>query len=174
MTNFMLQQGLRTQYQRTAGVRTGSPTTYSKLCKMFLRWARSNVRETLHTARFAFTSFRPGSLWGVRLNFLMGAAGLLAPSVMLVAALVLCAMYPLVFVPKLVAGCLIGALFTMVFYTARVRDREAIFGLVYAFYGTFLLAWIWPYALLTCRRSIWLTRGAAPTLPTPSALVPMR
>lgn len=170
MTNFMLQQGLRTVYQRTARVRTGSPNTYVKLCKMFLRWGRSNVRETVHTGQFIFSDFRAGSQLGIRFNFLMSALGLFAPTVFLVGAVVLSVMHPMVFLPKLLAGCLTGALFTVAFYAMRERDREAVFGLVYAFYGTFLLAWIWPYALLTCRRSVWLTRNLGTEAVAPVAI----
>ncbi|HEY7163738.1 MAG TPA: hypothetical protein VIB79_04195 [Candidatus Binatia bacterium] len=38
-------------YQRSAVVRTVVPVTYKKLCKMYMRWDRSYVREELRFAR---------------------------------------------------------------------------------------------------------------------------
>ena len=45
LTNLILGAGYDTVYQRTAIVHTMVPTTYGKLCRMFLRWDRSYIRE---------------------------------------------------------------------------------------------------------------------------------
>ncbi|HEY0180565.1 MAG TPA: glycosyltransferase family 2 protein, partial [Dokdonella sp.] len=45
LTNDILAEGYDCIYQRAAIVHTLVPTTYSRLCKMFLRWDRSYVRE---------------------------------------------------------------------------------------------------------------------------------
>jgi len=159
MTNFILAQGYAVRYQRSARVWTKSPTKYTALCKMFLRWARSNVRETAHTWKYVFTNFRKTPTAGMRFNFIMSAIGLWLPYPLLAAAFVLSAWMPLVFGLKLLAMCVTGASFSMLFYLARERSLHAIFGIVYGFYATILLAWVWPYALLTCHKSIWMTRS---------------
>ena len=51
MTNDILGQGYDCVYQRAAIVHTLVPTTYRRLCKMFLRWDRSYVREELRFMR---------------------------------------------------------------------------------------------------------------------------
>jgi hyaluronan synthase len=160
MTNFILSRGYKVCYQRTARVRTSTPSTYANLCKMFLRWGRSNVRETVHTGRYVFTRFRKERKLGIRFNFLMGAMGLILPYPFLVAAILLALFLPAIFGLKLLAACVYGSLFTILFCLVRERSSEAVFGLPYAFYSTFLLWWIWPYALLTCHKSVWLTRTA--------------
>ncbi|MBN2563366.1 MAG: glycosyltransferase [Phycisphaerae bacterium] len=159
MTNFILGLGYKVSYQRTARVHTKTPTTYVGLCKMFLRWGRSNVRETVHTARYVFTDFRKERKLGIRFNFLMGALGLIMPYPFLVSGLILAVFLPTVFGLKMLAACVSGSLFTVLFCLARERSSEAIFGTPYAFFSTFLLWWIWPYALLTCHKSVWLTRS---------------
>ena len=47
MTNYILSRGYHTVYQRSAQVYTIVPWTYKKLWKMYLRWDRSYVRETI-------------------------------------------------------------------------------------------------------------------------------
>lgn len=51
LTNDILEPGCDTVYQRTAVVHTLVPTTYGQLCKMYLRWDRSFLREELRFAR---------------------------------------------------------------------------------------------------------------------------
>ena len=51
MTNEILGQGYDCVYQRAGVVHTLVPTTYQRLCKMFLRWDRSYVREELRFLR---------------------------------------------------------------------------------------------------------------------------
>ena len=47
LTNFILRRGYYTGYQRTAVVHTMVPETYRGVCKMYLRWERGNVRESV-------------------------------------------------------------------------------------------------------------------------------
>ncbi len=162
MTNFILKQGYQVRYQRSARVYTKSPASYAGLSKMFLRWGRSNVRETVHTAAYVFTRFRTGPKFGIRFNFVHCAIGLALPYVFLTAAIVLSFIHPAIFGLKLLASCVTGGLFTMAFFAVRERSSEAIYGLVYSFYATFLLCWVWPYALLTSHKSVWMTRAPAP------------
>lgn len=163
MTNFVLKQGYKVKYQRTARVRTQSPTTYAGLAKMFLRWGRSNVRETVHFSTFIFKRFRAGPLAGIRFNYFMCASGLLVPYVFLAVALGLAVLWPAVFGLKLLAACVSGSMFALIFYAVRKRRFDAVFAIPYGFYSTLLLGWVWPYALLTSHKSVWMTRKANPT-----------
>lgn len=161
MTNFILKQGYFVRFQRTARVYTKSPTTYTGLCKMFLRWGRSNVRETFHTASYAFKPFRPGLQIGMRYNFINCAVGIVLPYLFLWAALAMSLAYPSVFGLKLLAACVTGGLFSLLFFAVRERSSECFFGVVYSFYVTLMLCWVWPYALMTSHKSVWMTRVAA-------------
>lgn len=160
MTNFILRQGYRVCYQRSAQVETKTPTTYAGLCKMFLRWGRSNVRETLHTGQYVFSRFRDAGLWSIRFNYLMCAVGLVLPYFFLLSVILLSILLPTIFGLKLLASCVVGSSFTVLFFLVRERQSDALYGVPYGFYSTFLLWWIWPYALLTCHKSVWMTRTA--------------
>lgn len=168
MTNFILKQGYKVKFQRTARVYTKSPTTYAGLAKMFLRWGRSNVRETVHTASYIFTRFRPGPQIGMRYNFINCAVGLALPYAFLITAAVMSLIYPTIFGLKLLAACVTGGLFSLAFFAVRERNSDCLFGIVYSFYVTLLLGWVWPYALLTSHKSVWMTRdkpdGAQPSV----------
>ena len=95
--------------------------------------------------------------------------------------------WPAVFGLKLLAACVTGGLFSLVFVAIRERDSEALFAIPYAFYAVFLLGWVWPYALLTSHKSVWMTRSPrrrdraefeplpqlAPVVETPAAVTPV-
>jgi len=55
LTNDILASGYDTVYQRAAVVHTVVPETYSKLCRMFLRWDRSYIREEFRYGRIVWS-----------------------------------------------------------------------------------------------------------------------
>jgi len=57
LTNFVLRQGYYTSYQRSALVHTMVPETYRGLCRMYLRWDRSNFRENWVQLKFIFSMY---------------------------------------------------------------------------------------------------------------------
>ena len=160
MTNVVLSAGFKVRFQRTAVVHTQSPTTYRGVAQMFLRWGRSNVRETVqlgsHLLRRRRQLYRPA----MTLNYLMGASGLVLPYVFLATALAMAMIWPMTFGLKMLAACVSGAIFPLAFYGARQRDSDALYAIAYSFYATLLLSWIWPYALFTSHKSVWMTRAA--------------
>ena len=58
LTNFISGSGHYTYYQRTALVYTLVPETYKGVCRMYLRWERGNVRESLVQLGYLFTRYR--------------------------------------------------------------------------------------------------------------------
>lgn len=157
LTNDILDQGYDCVYQRAAIVHTLVPTTYRRLCKMFLRWDRSYVREELR--------FIGGIVWKRRpfaravacadflvsnLRFPIGWAtlGLLAT---------LAPVHPQVLLRFCCALLLVSA-FNMLYYLRSERSWDFIYGIGYAFFSVFALFWIFPYALCTARAQGWLTR----------------
>jgi hypothetical protein len=66
MTNLICAQGYHSFFQSTAVVWAKMPATYQGMAKMFLRWARSNIRETWVLLSYLFKPFRTEYLWGFR------------------------------------------------------------------------------------------------------------
>ncbi|MGA9853724.1 MAG: glycosyltransferase [Gammaproteobacteria bacterium] len=156
MTNYILAQGYDTVYQRAAVVHTVVPLTYSRLCKMFLRWDRSYVREEIRFALIVWK--RPPAARAIavadaivtNLRYPISWAAL----VLLVAIII---WHPATLVRFL---CVIGimAAFNMLYYLRSERSWDFVYGIFYSYYSAFALFWIFPYAVLTVRAKSWLTR----------------
>jgi hyaluronan synthase len=156
MTNLLLESRLDTVYQRTAVVRTVVPHTYGKLCRMYLRWDRSYVREEIRYVgivwrrppRVLFLSLFETLVNNLRFPVYFASLAFL---VMLVAD------HPQVFVRLLFAIGLFSS-FNMLYYLRSERSGDFFYGILYAYLAPFTLFWIFPYALLTVRARGWLTR----------------
>lgn len=158
MTNMILRSGYHVHYQRDAMVYTTSPTTLTKLWKMLLRWARSNIRETLVISRFVFGKFRQSGAIGIRINVLMGCMNLFVGQIIRLFGLSLLIYLPLVVGPKMILGAAIAACAPGLFYVLRYKSENAIWALPYSFLWLTCLSWISFYALLTPHKNGWMTR----------------
>ncbi len=163
MTNLILRQGWLTHFQREAVVFTNVPTGYADLCKMYLRWARSNVRESLAMARFLFTKVRPEPLSGARINLVMELTRLVMAEIFKVMMLWGLAAVPLLFGYNLILGVLISGLVPATVHRLRHGGWDFLWAFPYVCFSITALSWISLYALLTPQRNGWLTR----TLPSP-------
>jgi hyaluronan synthase len=156
MTNYILSRGYDTVYQRAAIVHTIVPITYMKLCKMFLRWDRSYVREEI---RFAWIVWKrpPGArliavvdAFITNLRYPMSWATL----VLLVSLII---WHPVV-LPRFLFVIGVMAAFNMLYYLRSERSWDFVYGIFYSYYSIFALFWIMPYAVFTARARGWLTR----------------
>jgi hyaluronan synthase len=156
LTNFILGEGYDSVYQRSAVVHTMVPVTYDKLCKMFLRWDRSYVREEFRLAAVAFK--RPSlscaytlvDISVTNISYILGYASL----VLLVN---FCFRDHTVLMRILTAIGLTASL-NMLYYLKEERSWNFVYGIFYAYYSFFTMFWILPYAALTVRSRAWLTR----------------
>jgi hyaluronan synthase len=156
MTNFILDAGYDTVYQRSAVVHTIVPQTYRKLCKMYLRWERSYIREELRFALIVWKRPLKSMLVSLvdstitNLRYPVGYAILLSLIALTISD-------PTTFVRMLVAICVMAS-FYMLYYLRSERSWDIVYGVLYAYFSFFALFWIFPYALLTVRSRGWLTR----------------
>ena len=156
MTNYLLDSGYDTVYQRTAVVRTLVPISYVKLCKMLLRWDRSYVREEIRFTRIVWK--RP---WPTRIMALFDRAvtnfrypasysslGVLPVIVM---------QDPTITMPMMAT---MGAmsLFSVLYFLRTERSMSFLYGVLYTYYSAIALFWIFPYAVATVRSRKWMTR----------------
>jgi hyaluronan synthase len=159
MTNLVLRSGYHVHFQRDAVVFTKVPTKYRDLCRMFLRWARSNVRETIVLTRFAFRKFRETPAMGTRINLLLGWRSMTVGQAMLVLAAEQFISLPMTFALNLLIGSTIASLVPGLFYAIRYRSGNAVWATPYSCFWIFCLSWIGFYAVLTPHKSRWLSRG---------------
>ena len=156
MTNYLLDSGYDALYQRTAVVHTVVPHAFGKLCRMLLRWDRSYVREELRFARIVWKRPWPTRLLASFDRFITNGRFPISYSGLAVLPLVL-AQDPGIAVPMLaVMGGV--SLFNMLYYLRSERSLDFLYGILYAYFYSFALFWIFPYALATVRARSWLTR----------------
>ena len=157
LTNFILRGGHYTYYQRTALVYTMVPETYKGVCRMYLRWERGNVRESLVQLGYLFSRYRKKYRLLPIVEFFL--AQLEYPLTLLFFGLLVASVvvYPLILI-KLLAALGVASLLNLIYYLWLERDLEFVYGVIYTYYAFFLLQWIYPYACLTVRNRRWLTR----------------
>lgn len=156
LTNFILAAGYNSVYQRTARVRTIVPWSYGKLCKMYLRWDRSYIRETIHFSKIVWARpFWPKiiSVVDLVITNLRYPIGWLS----LVLLIMLSIHDPLTILRLFCIMGLASAL-TAFYYIYAERSFLFPYGILYAYFSFLTLLWIFPYALLTVRSSGWGTR----------------
>lgn len=156
LTNCILDAGYDTVYQRTAVVHTVVPETYSKLCKMFLRWDRSYIREEFRFARIVWKrplGSRVLALYETTITNLRFPIGYTAMVLWAVNAV----HDPASLVRMLLAIMVVSTLYVL-YYLRSERSWDFVFGILYAYFSFFALTWIFPYAALTLRARGWLTR----------------
>lgn len=160
LTNLVLSLGYDTRYQSSAEVYTIVPSSYSRLCKMYIRWGRSATREGWRA--LAFTPRRAVS----RGLFKGTAIALDAIAQPLGIALRLASIgggaWLVLFQPAwLLRTMLLSTLFALPYalvYLRSERSTDVLFGILYGWFALLGLFWVQPFATLTVRRNGWLTR----------------
>jgi hyaluronan synthase len=156
LTNDILAAGYDTVYQRSAVVHTIVPDTYSKLCRMLLRWDRSYIREELRYAKIVWSRplrSRILSLYEstiTNLRFPVGYAS--------IALWALNALRDPDSMLRMLLAIMVVSLVYVLYYLRSERSWDFVFGILYAYFSFFALTWIFPYAALTLRARGWLTR----------------
>lgn len=158
MTNMILKQGYHVLFQRNAYVLTNVPEKYKGLYKMFIRWDRSNVRETLMMSKFVFDKFRDGYKTGTRLLFINQCIKIIMTYPLILFMLFFIATQPVLFLSSTLFSILIASSFTVLFYAKRYDVAQSFWAYSYSILYTFSLFWITPYAIATAGRRGWLTR----------------
>jgi hyaluronan synthase len=156
LTNDILAAGYDTVYQRSAIVHTVVPETYSKLCRMLLRWDRSYIREEFRFARIVWS--RP--FWSRALSLYESSITNLRYPVGY-ASIALWAMNALRdpgAIVRMLLAIMVVSLVYVLYYLRSERSWDFVFGILYAYFSFFALTWIFPYAALTLRARGWLTR----------------
>jgi hyaluronan synthase len=156
-TNLVLRQGYHTFYQRSAVVYTMVPETYRGLCRMFLRWDRSNFRESYIQLTFMFSRYRRGNRLLPILDFFVRELEFPLSCIFIPLLVVAICLNPII-LAKVIAAMAVVSCVLCLYYVSTERDLDFVYGVVFSFYTFFFLKWIRPYAFLTLKDGRWLTR----------------
>lgn len=158
ITNAVLAQGFEVKFQKNAIVETNTPNNFTGLHKMFTRWGRSDVRETLMMNQYMFKNYKKGNKLGSRFIFFNQWMRLLLAIPTLFLMFFFLYSHPLLFLSSALSGIFIIALIQALFFAVYYNFREAFWSFPYGIFNLFALFWIAPYSILTVRKSGWLTR----------------
>ncbi len=156
LTNDIMRLGYDSLYQQDAQVFTVVPDNYRKLCRMFLRWDRSYIREEVRFAAIVWK--RPPLpraialfdqvITNLRFPILSGAMLLLAIAVF----------YDPLTLPRLLVSMGLISFIYSLYYLRSERSFDIVYGVLFEYFAFFSMFWIFPWALLTVRSKGWLTR----------------
>jgi hyaluronan synthase len=156
LTNLIIARGFNSVYQRTAVVHTIVPWTYEKLCKMYLRWDRSYIREEIIFAGIVWKrplGPRIIAIWDkivTNLRFPVGYASLVM--------LIILTHNDAMTIVRLMFAMGLISFFNMLYYLHSEHSWDFVYGIIYAYFSFFSLFWLFPYAALTLRSRSWMTR----------------
>ncbi len=164
ITNLLIREGHAVTFQNTAVAFTDMPSDYLPLCKMLIRWARSNIRENLSMAAFAFRrlTLRDRNHLGMQINLIMQSIWMFTPMFFLFTALYCLSQDAPAFLYSVFIVTVIWSTFPALVYAAKYEKNESLWAYVFGFFNFLALSWIGPYSLLTVHRSGWLTRELKP------------
>ncbi|MDH4219236.1 MAG: glycosyltransferase [Candidatus Aminicenantes bacterium] len=157
LTTQILKAGYRTRFQSNAIVYTKVPSTFIELNKMYLRWTRSYIRESIIFAGFMFTKYRTEKrilpiFDFFFLNFLhpfhIFSLGFVGYSFFV---------HPL-FILRYFAVLVVFSFLLSLYYLRAKRSLTFLYGIPYAFITAFCLWWIVPFAAFTMKNQSWMTR----------------
>ncbi|MBS3819146.1 glycosyltransferase family 2 protein [bacterium] len=157
LTTQMLKRGYMTRFQSNAVVYTRVPSRFKEMNRMYLRWTRSYLRESVLFAKFMFSRYRKKHrilpiFDFFFLNFLhpfhLYSIGLVVYSFFL---------HPLFILPHVAFFVVLSFLISL-YYIRTKRSLAFLYGIPYALITAFCLWWIVPFSALTMRNQSWLTR----------------
>lgn len=156
LTNDILRLGYDSVYQQDAQVFTVVPANYRKLCRMFLRWDRSYIREEIRFAAIVWK--RPPVARAIAL-FDQLITNLRFPIFSASFALLATTIYhhPMMLPRLLVSMGLISFIYSL-YYLRSERSFDIVYGVFFEYFSFFSMFWIFPWAFLTVRSKSWLTR----------------
>ena len=157
LTTFILRKGFHTKYQSNAVVYTKVPDNFRQMNRMYVRWTRSYLRESIVFARFMFSPYRSESRLLPILDFIF--LNSLHPFHLCVMGLLTYSfVVEPVFILRQAAFLTVLSFFLSLFYLRTNRSWAFLYGVPYALITAFSMWWIVPFSALTIKNQSWLTR----------------
>lgn len=157
LSNYILGLGMDIVYQGNAVVHTLVPVRYGGLCKMFLRWYRSFVREEIrligHIIWQRPVKPRIAALVDKTITDVRYCLRYVVTAIAIWSAVV----HPGI-IPWLIMGTVLVSILPVLYYLRSDPSWRCLYAGVYAYCAMLALWWILPYAACTLRSQSWMTR----------------
>ena len=157
LTNVVLGQGGLTVYQSNAPARTSVPRTFKRLALMYLRWSRSNIRESTLWMAFVPRLARHRDRWPAILDGIAHFTQIPARIALAPTAVIVFVLHPTLLLSAVFSAIVASGVYSLMYLRSEWSYDAAYTGL-YAVFSLLALWWLYPVALVTVRQSRWLTR----------------
>ena len=163
LATMILTSGYKIVFARNATVRTIMPIDYPSMCKVLLRWTRSDIRENFLLLNWLIRQHRwSGRLAAMWYHNIIQTCNTILPSLFLptLAAVALFAPWPTLKIclsAALLLGVLLAAIPALV-YAKQVSWLRSSWAFALSVFNLFGLSWIPLYSFITLRNTDWLTR----------------
>ncbi len=157
LTTKILESGFMSRFQSNALVYTKVPSKFSQMVRMYVRWTRSYLRESILFAGFMFTNYRKKRRVLPILDFFF--LNILHPFHIFSLGIVTYSFFvnPL-FILRHIAFLVIFSFLLSLYYLRTNRSITFLYGIPYALMTAFCMWWLVPFAALTMKNQSWLTR----------------
>lgn len=157
LTTLAMKAGHTVRYQSNAVVLTRAPARIGEMNRMYVRWARGSVRESVELVRHMLKPRRKNRRLLPVLDVLLANA-LFPLHVLFFVALVWAVLSNPLYLVRNLALLVAGSLVLSLYYLRTERSWAFLYGVPYAVASFFLLWWVVPYSAVTARNGSWLTR----------------
>ncbi|MEA4863667.1 MAG: glycosyltransferase [Victivallaceae bacterium] len=147
-------------FERNAVTMTKMPTAFKNVCKVFLRWGRGDLRETIKMYTFIFHHFSTQRMV-LLFNMLMQTIWVISPFFWVSSSLMLTFGNSWLLAAMFLFSVLFWASIPAALYALRSGIENAIWAYSYALFYALFMFWLMPYSLFSINNSQWGTRGAA-------------
>ena len=157
LTTQILKAGYMTRFQSNACVYTKVPSRFAQMVRMYLRWTRSYIRESVLFSKFMFSKYRTKHRALPIFDFIF--LNILHPFHIFSLGIITYSFFvhPL-FILRHLAFLVIFSFFLSLYYLRTNKSLSFLYGIPYALITAFCLWWIVPFAALSMRNQSWLTR----------------
>ncbi len=157
LTTQILKAGYMTRFQSNACVYTKVPSGFAQMVRMYLRWTRSYIRESIIFAKFMFSKYRTKHRVMPIFDFFF--LNILHPFHIFSLGIITYSfcVHPL-FVLRHLAFLVIASFFLSLYYLRTNKSLSFLYGIPYALITAFCLWWIIPFAALSMKNQSWMTR----------------
>jgi len=157
LTTQILKAGYMTRFQSNALVYTKVPSRFSQMVRMYVRWTRSYLRESILFAKFMFSKYRTKRRVLPIFDFFF--LNILHPFHIFSLGIVTYSFFvhPL-FILRHIAFLVIFSFLLSLYYLRTNKSLTFLYGIPYALMTAFCMWWLVPFAALTMKNQSWLTR----------------
>ena len=157
LTTQILKAGYMTRFQSNALVYTKVPSRFSQMVRMYVRWTRSYLRESILFAKFMFSKYRTKRRILPIFDFFF--LNILHPFHIFSLGIVTYSFFvhPL-FILRHIAFLVIFSFLLSLYYLRTNKSLTFLYGIPYALMTAFCMWWLVPFAALTMKNQSWLTR----------------